>query len=619
MRNPVITSERRPHLRVALVPYCNFHCKHCRPGGEGTLGTAIMDTKEFDQVLRIASDAGFKCAKFTGGEPLLRQRDFGDLAKIIRNARPYFDELDLVTNGSLLDSYAFVLKESGLDRLTLSLNSSIEQRYELYTGTKTWNTMLNGLKKCTDIGLPVTINCVLSKSNFDELGALIDLAAKFSTKLKLIDLMDLNDHKYWETNYLNFKLVEDKLEKEATSTSWVFPPSGLGSPMPKYTLRNGVEVLLRDATIGTNYNNSCKTCSNFPCQDALISLRLTSNGKLKKCLIRDDNLVDILNDLRGNDFDSVRDKIKSCYEALYESKFYPFKWRPNSSDEIRITAEEVKRLCTGYLEKMGFENPDLETNILLEELFGSIQSPNLAITNNAMHKLEEHFNNFSAKLPIQYQIGYTKVKGLRIGINKSVLLPGPQIDELIDSCNKCIEHRGQQHPVIVDLCTGSGVIAIALAKQWPNATVFATDISSVALKVASENRSNNNATNMTLVEGDMFDALSTLRIENKVDLLVSNPPYVPSNEIDLLPAQIRNYVPEIAINGGDDGFSFYRLIIHNFKKFVRVGGFLVLENGPQQYNQLATMIESTYCLKLREFSHNAKNEETRVVVAERIK
>jgi release factor glutamine methyltransferase len=577
-----------------------------------------MNADEFVQLLQIASEVGFRCAKFTGGEPLLRQKNLGDLTIIIQRVRPYFDELDLVTNGYLLAQYAQELKDAGLDRLTVSLNSSSAANLNRYAGVSAFASIMRGLEKCKEIGLPITLNCILSKVNCNELHALIDLAGKFSAKLKLLDLMNLSDAQYWKTNYLNFKQIEDQLGKVAVSVSWVFPPGGLGSPMPKYLLKNGVEVFLRDATIGTNYHETCKDCVNFPCQDALISLRLTSDGKLKRCLIRDDNLVEILTDLRKGDLQMVKNKIESCYRILIESKFFPFKWHPGGLDENERTVQDVDTLCKAYLRKLEFENPELETKLLIEEVFGSEVNPNHVLTKEEKARLEEYFNGFSVGMPIQYQIGYTRIRSLKIFITEDVLLPGLEIGYLIGACIECLKSIESKPPIIVDMCTGPGALAIALAREWPNSRIYATDLSEKALAVARKSIIENNVNNVALIKGDMFTALEDSNIKGKVDLVVSNPPYVPTEDIKKLPIQIRAYAPQQAIDGGVDGFKFHRIIAQDSAKYLKLGGFLVLENNVGQSETLLSILRSTGAYECIRIGLNQKGEK-RIIVARRLK
>jgi len=609
--------NRKPHIRAAVVPYCNFSCKYCRPGGEGIATSEIMNAKEFIEILKIASDVGFKHIKFTGGEPLLRQKNFGDLTTIIHEIRPYFDEIQLVTNGSLLEQYAEELKYSGLDNITVSLDFGDGKKINDYVGVDAFDAIMRGLQKCKEINLPVTINCVFCKENFNELDGLIDIAHKFSAKLKLIDMMSLTNEEYWKENYISLNVIEKKLETMAVSTGWGFPPGGLGTPMPEYTLKNSLKVYLRDATIGTNYHELCKNCLNFPCQDALISLRITSDGKLKMCLIRDDNLVETLNDLHKGNIEVVKKKIKSCYERLIESKFYPFKWEPKGIEKNKKTVSDVKKLCLAYLKKLQFENPELETELLVEEIFGKARMSHI-LTKEEKERLEEFFNKVSMGIPIQYQVGYIKVHNNKVFITKDTLLPGPEIEYLIDACIKTLKSLKLKEPTIIDMCTGSGSIAIALGKVFHKAKIYATDVSKKALMVARKSVKENKLKNVALVQGHMFSALKRLKIESKVDLFVSNPPYVMTNNIEKLPVQIQKCAPKIALNGGKDGFKFYRTIIKNCTRYLKPGGFLVLENEVGQSRDLLKMIKSENQFDRLEIMKNHKDEE-RIIVARRSK
>ena len=112
----------------------------------------------------------------------------------------------------------------------------------------------------------------------------------------------------------------------------MYPPGGLGTPMPVYKI-NGTEVIVKDASIGTNYHDTCNSCINYPCQDALISLRVTHDGKLKRCLIRDDNLVDVLTPLRSGNKEEVRKLISESYMIFEETKYQPNAWIPENEKQ----------------------------------------------------------------------------------------------------------------------------------------------------------------------------------------------------------------------------------------------------------------------------------------------
>lgn len=323
--------KRKPHLRVAVTPECNFNCVYCRVGGEGLPSNGIlMNSGEILEVVRIASEIGFKHLKITGGEPTLRK----DLFDIVAGCSSLesLEEVQLVTNGSALTKeYVQRLGDSGLDNITISLDAASRDGFRELTGGDKFEKVISGIYTAKEAGLPVTINSVIMQRNKDEIEGLIGIARKTGSRLKLLDYMKVNGNG-WETEYFPFEQLRRDLEVRAEGVSWTYPPGGLGTPMPLFRI-NGIEVIVKDASIGTNYHETCKACMNYPCQDALISLRVTHDGKLKRCLIRDDNLVDVLTPLRRGDKEKVRKLISDSYRIFEETKYQPNAWGPENEKQ----------------------------------------------------------------------------------------------------------------------------------------------------------------------------------------------------------------------------------------------------------------------------------------------
>jgi cyclic pyranopterin phosphate synthase len=318
---------REPHLRVAVTPYCNFNCLYCKPGGEGCPANGkLMTLQELIKLIELASEAGFRHVKFTGGEPLLRE----DIAEVIRNTKNirHVKEVGLVTNGSFLKDYAASLKEAGLDRIAVSLDAASPELFEKISGTKLFDKVLEGIAAARSTGIPLTINTVLMNSNRHEVKGLIDIAYKNNSQLKLIDFMNISDKELWEKEYFPPQEIVSEFENDIVETKWRFAFAGLGSPLPAYKLKNGVEIRIKDASVGTNYHANCTACRLYPCQDAVISLRVTHDGKLKRCLIRNDNLIDILPYIQNSKIEKAKQHFKDLYKIFSESKFFPNAWKP---------------------------------------------------------------------------------------------------------------------------------------------------------------------------------------------------------------------------------------------------------------------------------------------------
>jgi len=173
-------------------------------------------------------------------------------------------------------------------------------------------------------------------------------------------------------------------------------------------------------------------------------------------------------------------------------------------------------------------------------------------------------------IPIPYIIGYTLICGVKITISKDVLNPGPETVSLIKEAVKCISKSSS--PKILDLCTGSGTVAVTLARRCKGSNVTATDISEKALVIAKGNASENKVV-VDFLLGNLFEPVTG----KKFDFIVTNPPYVKSDAVCLLPSFVRDFAPLTAIDGGKDGLFFHRAILSQAKRFLHSDGSLFIE------------------------------------------
>ena len=171
--------------------------------------------------------------------------------------------------------------------------------------------------------------------------------------------------------------------------------------------------------------------------------------------------------------------------------------------------------------------------------------------------------------PLWYCIGNTDFMGYRINVDESVLIPRPETELLVENAVKDINGESS----VLDLCTGSGAIAIAIKKKT-GAKVFASDISEKAIEKAKENAKINNA-DITIIESDLFENIE----EQKFDVIISNPPYIKSGDIDTLQKEVKDYEPRLALDGGEDGLIFYRRIANDVKKYLSINGVIFFECG----------------------------------------
>lgn len=208
---------------------------------------------------------------------------------------------------------------------------------------------------------------------------------------------------------------------------------------------------------------------------------------------------------------------------------------------------------------------------------------------------DAHYKSFlrlierrAAGEPLQYITGHQEFFGLDFSVTPAVLIPRPETEFLVERVIKLMDDS-MQSPVIVDVGTGSGCIAVALAVNLPRARVIATDLSAVALQVARINASRHGiAGRIEFIQGDLLEPLEPLRLEDSVDVLASNPPYVNEGTTELIQREVIDWEPREALFGGVEGLDFYRRLLAESSKFVRSGGYLVFEIG---YNQLDAITE----------------------------
>lgn len=326
-----LTTRLSPQLRIAVTPVCNLRCFFCRPEGEGVPGTPAdeLSRSELATLILIAAEVGFTNVKFTGGEPLLRS-DIVDIVSDTSQSSGVTD-VQLVTNGTLLKEKARQLSTSGLSSLTLSLDAVTPEIYHAIRGGDL-GSVLRGLDAARSEGIPVRINTVISRRNVGEIPGLIAVAHKFDTSLKLLDLLNLKApeaDECWLEQFVPFTEVRSILIDLGATYEGLEPtPGGIGAPLLKFRLPDGLQVVVKDSLFGLYFSPSCHDCAKYPCQDAIISLRVTHNGLLKKCLLRDDNLVSVRDSLLKGDYDGVRHSLSSVFADMTASKFVEGVWTP---------------------------------------------------------------------------------------------------------------------------------------------------------------------------------------------------------------------------------------------------------------------------------------------------
>ncbi|MAO86619.1 MAG: protein-(glutamine-N5) methyltransferase, release factor-specific [Candidatus Marinimicrobia bacterium] len=232
------------------------------------------------------------------------------------------------------------------------------------------------------------------------------------------------------------------------------------------------------------------------------------------------------------------------------------------------------------------EDNKQEAEWLLSSLLNCSKSELYLQKNELSEKKCELFQDWISRRikgePAQYIAGWTEFYGHRFNVNKSVLIPRAETERLVDVAIYTLQEL-EKHQ-IVDIGTGSGCIAISVAAEIPSASVLGLDISPEALVTAEENASINKLLNVQFLQTDFLQFTPS---EPVYDGLLMNPPYIPTNEMDTLMKEVRDYEPDLALTDYEDGLTFYRHLADTAQKWVRPGGWLILEVGLGEHPQKA--------------------------------
>ncbi|MHC3129220.1 MAG: GTP 3',8-cyclase MoaA [Candidatus Bathyarchaeota archaeon] len=269
------------NLRVSVTQKCDKHCPYCHREGE-TNPSTVMTVKEIVRIVQIAISLGVSRVKLTGGEPLLRK----EIVEIVRgiNRVQGLTDLSITTNGTYMKGLAKDLKKAGLNRVNVSLPTLDPDVYNDLMGGNLEDA-IEGVKAAVEAGLhPVKLNMLVLKNvNDSEIEKMIQFAAQTGTILQLIELEPINlSKKYYERYHLGLDEIEQKLEKLASETR-----------VRKYMQKRRVYILPKVNVEVIRPIENTEFCANCT------RIRVTSDGKLKPCLMRKDNLVDILTPLRN--------------------------------------------------------------------------------------------------------------------------------------------------------------------------------------------------------------------------------------------------------------------------------------------------------------------------------
>lgn len=322
-----------PQLRISVSSACGKHCLYCRPGGESfRIQRKEMTSQQVVDAVRILVRHGITDLKLTGGDPMLR-RDIVDLVAQLKRL-PGVKNVHLVTRHSRAGDLAGELKEAGLDCLNFSLDSLNPATWSYITRATGHAELVQAIVKAAKTGINLKINTVMIAGiNDREIPDMIEFAGKLGATLKLLDLIvDLDpfadtEKEFCARHYYDLTPILPVLSSQAAQTKMDlnYQPGGLGHPMPSFLMKNGATVLVKTSHTGAWYTEACAACSHYPCHDAIMALRLSADGKLQRCLLREDNLVDLIGMLNDQmPTDQVDAAIKRVLADYTSARFHEY-------------------------------------------------------------------------------------------------------------------------------------------------------------------------------------------------------------------------------------------------------------------------------------------------------
>ncbi len=250
-----------------------------------------------------------------------------------------------------------------------------------------------------------------------------------------------------------------------------------------------------------------------------------------------------------------------------------------------MTADEWLEKAAAFLEERGVPEARPSAEFLLAEVLGVGRATALSRGRTPLNERQAlHFWDWvkrrGRREPLAYILGTQPFLGLDIEVTRDCLIPRPETEELVVECERLLKSSAASAPKILEIGTGTGCVAIALAQLLPAATVIATDLSDKALALAFKNALAHNAhRRIRFVREDLFSGRQSLR--GWADLLVSNPPYIPTKDLDALEPEVKAE-PRLALDGGRDGLDAIRAIVAGAAAMLKPGGHLALEIEERQ-------------------------------------
>lgn len=263
-----------------------------------------------------------------------------------------------------------------------------------------------------------------------------------------------------------------------------------------------------------------------------------------------------------------------------------------------VNAKDLFNEGKKLLEDSNIENSSLDCSFILKKHTG-LKKADLLLKNPLVsdHQRVAFFEDIKkrvANVPLQYILGEWEFMSLPFKVNENVLIPRADTETLIEAVLK-----QKNAKTVLDLCTGSGCIAIALAHYNKNISCTGIDISEKALFVANENTKLNAVDDrVQFIKADVLSGFNGICEENSIDIIVSNPPYISKNDIMKLQKEVKDFEPILALEGGKDGFEFYNKIIPLWKNALKKGGAMFFECGIGQAQKIKKLFSENNFLDI---------------------
>lgn len=255
-----------------------------------------------------------------------------------------------------------------------------------------------------------------------------------------------------------------------------------------------------------------------------------------------------------------------------------------------MTLQSIYTKIKDALNSSGIEDSGFEAKLILKRYLNISDSEFLTLYNREIEKekellIEKAVQKRKERYPLQYILGEWDFYKYTFKVGEGVLIPRSDTEILVETALEYL--KDVENPQVLDLCAGSGCIGISIAKDYPHSTVTLVEKFDKAFRYLEQNIKLNDAKNAKALNGDVLKGDAS---DGIYDLIVSNPPYIPPNEMDIISPET-NFEPETALLGGEDGMLFYKAIIENYKKSLKKGGMLGFEVGINEDEAVANLLK----------------------------